>query len=316
MNRQEVQRQSLINLIVLRGAATPEQLQSRTVSELEKILDDSLLAQVRAEVQNTPEVIKRQQEIDEINADRQRMAQENQLSLIFRTPVSGRVAVDNFANRQIIRSWVDETKDEAISRAWFIQILKENPSLANQLSWQSADLLDPAKRKQLEANQAEQDRETFNAFARENGFSEIEANFQLAKSVLGNFDKHMLAQAVQSNALQLAQASAEELEQFRQDAAEERQDFLINRATPLELRQAARYESEQLRAQQQHAARQVKIRQDKEGVVGYPPLPDEAQDGQKIDRMFLLRLPKELYARFCSKYGFAAITARLNGDLK
>jgi hypothetical protein len=308
-----VDRKQLVELIVVRGIAKPEQLQSRTVSELEKILDDSLLAQVRAEAMNSPEIAESQKKIDEINADRQRMAQENQLSLIFRTPVSGRVAVDNFANRQIIRSWVDETKDEAISRAWFVQILKENPNLAKQLSWQSTDLLDPRKQKEAAAAQAEQDRETFNLFARENGFSEVEANYQLAKSVLGDgLDRYTLAQAVQSNGLSLAQASFEELAQFRQDAAEERQDWLINSATPLELRRAARYESEQLRGQQQRAARQVQIREQKEAGVGYPPLPDEAQDGQKIDRMFLLRLPKDLYARFCSRYGFAAITARLN----
>ncbi len=324
-------KKDLIDLVVVRTPGTPAEhrdirmrLERMSTGDLEKIAAGFALAAIREEALNSPEVIKRQQELEEIEEQVRRQREDAYMShaasvlmRVFSTPVNGRVAIDNAANRDIIESWVQEDQGESISATWFQKVLKENPSLANQLSWQSADVLDPAKRKQAEAAQAEKDREIFNAFARSHGFSEVEANYLLAKSVLGDgLDRYTLAQAVQSNALQLAPASQEDLAQFRQDAAEERQDFLINRATPLELRQAARYESEQLRGQQQHAARQVQIREQKEAGVGYPPLPNEAQDGQAIDRMFLLRLPKELYARFCSKYGFAAITARLNGVVK
>jgi hypothetical protein len=196
-------------------------------------------------------------------------------------------------------------------------VLKETPSLAKSLTWQSADVLDPKKRQQAAEAQAEQDRETFNSLAREYGFSEVEANYQLAKSALGSgFSVYQLSAAVSSNAISLAQASPEELAQFRQDAAEERQDFLINRATPLELREAARQESEQGRAQQQRTAQQVKIRENKESAVGYVGLPETDRDGVKIDRVYLLRLADNditRYKQFCSRYGFAAVTNRLNG---
>jgi hypothetical protein len=310
-------REQLIDLLVARSNASRGRLERESTDELEKALDRSLLAGIRAETMNSPEVVKRQQEIDEINADRQRMAQENQLSLIFRTPINGKVAIDNFANRNIIAGWLQEDQGESINATWFQKVLKENPSLARSLSWQSADILDPVKRKQAEANQEAADRETFSAFVRENGFSECESNHLLVKSVLGSgFNSYQLSDAVSSNALSLAQASPEELEKFRQEAAEERQDFLINRATPLELRRAARQESEQLAKTRQHAAQQVKIREEKERSVGYYPLPETTPDGQTIDRAFLLNLANtniNKYKQWCSYHGFAAITARLNG---
>src|SRR6266478_5171560 len=121
-------RDQLLDLLVARTAASRERLQRESTDALEEALSKSLLAGIRKEVLNSPEILAREQEIDEINADRQRMAQENQLSLVFRTPINGKVAIDNQASRSIIRSWVDETKGEAITPAWFVQILKENPS--------------------------------------------------------------------------------------------------------------------------------------------------------------------------------------------
>src|ERR1700739_1137399 len=112
-------KQQLIDLLVVRGVATREQLQSKYAPELEKMLDDSNLAQTRHEALNSPEVLARQQEIADIQADRLRMAQEQALTNIFRTPVNGKVAVDNVANRDIIRSWLQEDQGEHISPAWF-----------------------------------------------------------------------------------------------------------------------------------------------------------------------------------------------------
>src|SRR6266481_9364790 len=120
------------------------------------------------------------------------MAQENQLSLIFRTPVNGKVAIDNQGNRNIIAGWLQEDQGESISAAWFQKVLKENPSLARSLSWQSADILDPTKRRQAEAAQAAEERRVFHDFCRDTGFSEVEANLSFIKSVLGSFDHHSL----------------------------------------------------------------------------------------------------------------------------
>src|SRR5882724_4260093 len=173
-------REQLIDLLVARTSAIRERLERESTDELEKVLDRSLLREIHAEAQNTPEVIKRQQEIDEINADRLRMAQEQQLSLIFRTPVGKKVAVDCQSNRNIIRSWLDESQgDTAISVQWFKKVLNEQPGLARQLSWQSANILDPAKRRQVEAAQDAEERRVFHEFCVANGFSEVDANFLL-----------------------------------------------------------------------------------------------------------------------------------------
>src|SRR6266446_7767124 len=153
-------RQTVINLLATRTSATRENLEFMSIDQLETALERSLLAGIRKEVLNSPEILARQQEIDEINADRYLMAQEQQLSNIFRTPVNGKVAIDNQANRSIIAGWLQEDQGEQISPAWFTRVLNEQPQLASQLTWQSADALDPKKIRQAAEAQAEQDRET------------------------------------------------------------------------------------------------------------------------------------------------------------
>jgi len=176
-----------------------------------------------------------QQRIAEIQADRGRMAQDRAFLNVFRTSVNGKVAIDNQANRSIIAGWTHEDQGEQVSPAWFIKALSEQPHLARQITWQSADVLDPVKRRQAESTQAQEDRETFSAIARELGLADNDANFSLTVSVLGpGFNSYQVQQAISSNALNLAPASSDELARFSQEAAEERQDFLINQATPQE----------------------------------------------------------------------------------
>jgi hypothetical protein len=259
------------------------------------------------------------QRIADIQADRQRMAQEQALFNIFRTPVNGKVAIDNQANRSIIAGWVHEDQGEHVSPAWFTKVLSEQPQLASQLAWQSADVLDPKKIRQAAEAQAAQDRETFNAFARENGFSEVEANFRLAKSVLEDgFSKYTLLQAVRSNALTLAVASPTELSRYSREAAEARQDFLINQATPQQLAQAARQESEQRRIefQRAEAERQIAARETMDAAYGFPLLPEFNAEGTKIDASYLNRISNTnlpLFKALIRKHGAAALTRRLRG---
>src|SRR6266446_10372697 len=151
-------RQTVINLLATRTSATRENLEFMSIDQLETALERSLLAGIRKEVLNSPEILARQQEIDEINADRYLMAQEQQLSNIFRTPVSGKVAIDNQANRTIIAGWLQDDQGEQLSPAWFTRVLSEQPQLVSSLSWQSADILDPTKRRQAEAAQAAEER--------------------------------------------------------------------------------------------------------------------------------------------------------------
>src|SRR6266403_139246 len=67
-------RKSMIDLLVTRTSATRQALEFMSTEQLEISLDKSLLREIRTEVLNTPEVIKRQQEmqqkIDDIETDR------------------------------------------------------------------------------------------------------------------------------------------------------------------------------------------------------------------------------------------------------
>jgi hypothetical protein len=308
-------RKDTIDLLVVRGVGTREHLEKQTTRQLEKLLDESLLAGIRAEALQDPEVVRSQQKIREIDEQSRRSFEEYQFGLIFSTAVDGKVATDNTANREIIRNWLDEAKgDTGISLQWFLNVLKENPSLAASLSWQKH--LDPAKRRAAESAQTREDRETFNAFARENGFSEVTANFSSACSVLGSgFNQYQLAQAVQSNALVLAPASPAELQQFRVEAQQQRHEYLVNRASPEELRTAARQESEQRRAEAKQAdtQRQIDARARIDQTQGYTPLPETTSEGVKIDAAYLKNLATDVYRSFLRKYGATEITARLNG---
>jgi len=315
--KQMSRREQLIDLLVARTSATRERLERESTDELEKVLDRSLLREIHAEAQNTPEVIKRQQEIDEINADRLRMAQEQQLSLIFRTPVGKKVAVDCQSNRNIIRSWLDESQgDTAISVQWFKKVLNEQPGLARQLSWQSANILDPAKRRQVEAAQDAEERRVFHEFCVANGFSEVDANFLLVKSVLeSGFDQYSLAQAVQSNALQgLAPASPNELEQFRQEVIEAHNLHLLNSDLPTLRRLAREAGARGPAVPQPDETQRVRAAERSEGNL-YPPLPDEFRDGngpeEVLNATFIKKCSKETLRLLVKRYGFDQINGLL-----
>jgi len=274
-----------------------------SIDQLETALERSLLAGIRKEVLNSPEILAREQEIDAINADRQRMAQEQQFSNIFRTSVNGKIAIDNQANRSILIGWLQEDQGEQITPAWFMKVLNEQPQLVSQLTWQSADVLDPAKRKQEE-------RRAFHDFCRDNGFSECESNL---KSVLGQgYDRHTLAQAVESNALSLAQASPEELAQFRQEAISLRNKYLSSLDIPT-LRKMAREAGARGQAAPPPDETQ-RMRAIENQDRAYPLLPDELriEDREElIDAAYIRRCPKEVLKSLIKKYGAPQIDEAL-----
>lgn len=311
-------KEKLVSLISARMGTPTAELSAKTVAELEKIVDDSLLAGIRAEAATSPAVLEAQRKLAEIQAERQQVQRDHQFAQIFRTPINGQVVEDNTANRQIISSWI--SLDEQITVSWFKQVLAENPGLARSLSWQSADVLDPAKRRTAEIAQDLQDRQTFNEFARRNGWSECQANHDLAKSVLGSgFDRYTLADAVRSGQLLLAPASHEELTKFREEVVLARADFLRNHASPAELREAARAEFEQRRiqAQRQESERQFQGREVADAVFGFPALPEIHQPtGEKIDAAWLNKISNtnlNLFKALMRKHGAAALTRRLHG---
>src|SRR5438067_2047346 len=84
-----------------------------------------------------------------------------------------------------------------------------------------------------------------------------------------------LVEAVQSGRLHLAAASEREREEVAHELAEQRHDFLINRASPEELRRAAAQESDQRRqqAQQEFVREQDEAGRRREAALGKPQLP-------------------------------------------
>jgi len=331
-----MQRKDLINLIVVKTPGTTEEsarlrgkLEQYSTAELESRVDKLNLEMIQANVaaRHANEDAQRAFAIQQQNKLRQ---DEVQLGRVFKTAVNGKVALDNEGNRKMIRSWVDDTRDERISPAWFIAVLNENPQLADSLSWGSADILDPAKRRAAALAQEETDRQTFTRFARTNGWSEVQANFHLAQAILGSgFSEMSLAAAAHSGELQLAPASQEELTEFEQEAASARDqaalvraEFLRNHATPDELRKAAHQEFEQRRAefQRQESERQLLARKEKdEQFGGYVPLPEfniESGDRIRINAAYLNRLSNIDLPKFKAmlrKYGSYQLTQRLRG---
>src|SRR6266851_4026833 len=212
-----MKKDKLIELLVVRGVATREQLQSKYVHDLEQMLDDSNLAQIRAETQRRvatdPRVIAAEQQ--------NRILDENlAFTHIFRTPINGRVLIDNEANRNFLRSQVDEIEGDQISPAWFRKILAENPALANQLAWQSADILNPVKRKLVVAAQDRADHEVFEETAKRSGLYAInEANWNVLHSVLGSgLNETLIRHAVESGQVGLTPATQEEISAWAREA--------------------------------------------------------------------------------------------------
>jgi hypothetical protein len=99
---------------------------------------------------------------------------------------------------------------------------------------------------------------------------------------------------------------------------EDRKDFLLNRATPEELRAVARQESEANRVyqKQQEVKTQIETREALDQQRGFPALPLENSYGEKLDSAYLNRISNvnlQLFRTLIKKYGAANVTARLRG---
>jgi hypothetical protein len=203
-----------------------------------------------------------------------------------RIDLNGKRLCDVESNRQMFESLLQphETPSEAIYKTLALQF-------ASKFSWEA-----PRPRTTDADRLAE-----FARICRENNLSECAANQQLHRegAALENF----------------AGASQVELQKFHAKAAQARQKFLINSATPSELRAESRYQSATEReiaikaeADRQHQF--VSQQQQQSGI--YPPLPATMPDtGEIIDSRFIKRLSTLDYARFramVKRYGTAQIT--------
>ncbi len=166
-------------------------------------------------------------------------------------------------------------------------------------------------------------------FMAEHRSLDCEANRQLITDVLGNYESVEEAVSVEqavsdlSGQLAVNQSMADEeaakkqqqQKQLQQQQIQQRQDYLRNHASPLELRQAARAEAEQLRveAQQAEEARQAAARE--VAAQGHDPIPEFNQvTGEKLDSQYFIRLSNTDIGKFRNmirRYGAAQITKAL-----
>jgi IS66 Orf2 like protein len=148
-------------------------------------------------------------------------------------------------------------------------------------------------------------RAAFELFVRENNLSSVEANFNLFKE--GASVEHF------------AGASGIERNQYANEQALARQKFLINSASPQQLRQEANYETRKNREEFQRAEadRQHQVSSQQQSGM-FPPLPaTHAESGETIDARWLRKTSTinfELFKKLCKRHGSAAVTSRLRGE--
>ena len=315
-------KQQLVELLAVRGVATKEQLEAKTVDELEQTLDQSNLDNIRAQArQQVHESTAR--ELQEALDQRNLARSEARLQQIFRTViVDGKTLVYCESNRQALLDLLDGAPLDNLSAQWLVKRVKENPS---RFAWQ--DVVNPAKRRQADAVQAKQDRETFSAVARELGLADSDANFSIVSQQLGPGLPDIRASITtmvgdngpgiylfdaDGNTFQLTPATQEQIAQWAYERAKTRELWLKTEASPDELRAAVRAEGASRAANQQQQFQQQQIEAEKLRQAGqFPPLP-EMYLGQKLDSRFIKRASTEVFKQLIRRFGSAQVTEALN----
>jgi hypothetical protein len=239
-------------------------------------------------------------------AYQQRFQERSALDQIFRTPFNGRALVRCEANIKTLTSWPHP--HESISVEWLTKVLTEQPNLAASLAWDKYET--PEQHQAATAQAQEEDRKTFALACRQFSLAENEANYRMVVEALASgFSLFDIEQAIR-NGLGLLQASQEQAGIWAEETAQERQSYLINRATPAELRAAAQVEAETNRVAQKQAEDARVLQAAKES--GYPPLPEFFQ-GQQLDKKFLWLCSKETTKFLFQRYGQRQLEARVRG---
>jgi hypothetical protein len=199
--------------------------------------------------------------------------------------------VDCESNKSMLESLLQPTEEP--SAAIYSTIALSYPT---NFSWETPQAK-PTK---------EDQRNAFDLFVRENNLSSVEANFNLFKE--------------SASVEHYAGASGIERAHYANQAAQARQKFLINTATPSELRAEAKFQSatereEFQRAEAERSHKIVLAQQQQSGI--YPPLPATDENGNVIDSKFIKKLSTVDFPRFkamVKRFGSGAVTQRLRGE--
>jgi hypothetical protein len=174
------------------------------------------------------------------------------------------------SNRDLLESLLNP--GEPPSAKLFIALAEQYPQ---RFAWSSPP-----------ATQSDDERRVeFSRICRENNLSECDANEQLHKAGIGTE--------------QWAGASQVELQEFQACAALTRQKWLLNVASPTELRTEARYETQTRLAasQQAQADASLKAQKERDQYGGFKPLPAH------IDRKTLIKASKDELRKWSRLYG-------------
>lgn len=261
---------------------TLQKLLQKNVVELESILGDAVTKEARAEAN------------EKANQYAEAMRRESKLDgawthCLLQTWLNGRRLADIESNRQLLESMLQPHEEP--SAAIYKTIALSHPT---KFSWEfpPKTLTDAERRAEFEKT------------CRENYLSLCAANEQLHKDGVGI--EHW------------ACASEIERQRFQAEAAQARQKYLVNSASPDELKAEANYQfqTEHAAAVKEDAERREKFVADAQRGL-YPILPTVNARGEPMDAAYFRKISTvdyQLFRALVKRHGSAQITARLRGE--
>jgi hypothetical protein len=260
------QKRLLIERIVPHLIAAPadvvQRLLKKNVYDLETILEDAITKKARTEAT---------ERLNQYAADmRAASVSEGAWTKACCTLINGKRLAIVQSNRDLLESLLNP--GEAPSAKLYVALAEQYPQ---RFAWSSPP-----------ATQTDEERRAeFSRICRENNLSECDANTKLHKAGI--------------TTEQWAGASQLESQGFRADAALAHQKWLVNSASPTELRDEARYETQtNLEASQKaQADASLQAQKQRDQYAGYKPLPAH------IDRKALIRASKDELRRWSRLYG-------------
>jgi hypothetical protein len=250
-----------------------QRLLQKSVSDLETILEDAITTKARIESADR---------VDQYAADmRAASVSEGAWTHACRALINGKRLSIIQSNRDLLESLLNP--GETPSAKLYIALAQQYPQ---RFAWSAT----PTRQSD------EERRAEFVSLCRQNNLSECDANEKLHKAGIG--------------IEQWAGASQVELQAFQADAALARQKWLVNGASPTELRAEARYEAQtQLAANQQaQADATLQAQKQRDQHVGYRKLPAH------IDRAALIKASKEQLRQWSRLFGQFQLNAALRGQ--
>jgi hypothetical protein len=250
-----------------------QRLLQKSVFDLESILEDAITKEAQVEARQ------------EVNAHAEEMraasVSEAAWTHACRALINGKRLSIIQSNRDLLESLLNPGEEP--SAKLFIALAQQYPQ---RFAWSS-----PPTEKTDEERRAD-----FVSICRQNNLSECDANANLHQAGIGTE--------------QWAGASQVELQEFQAAAALGRQKWLVNDASPTELRAEARYEAQtQLAASQQaQADASLEAQKQRDQYASYKPLPAH------IDRQALIKASKDELRKWSRLYGQFQLNSALRAQ--